>query len=323
MSRGRERLKTAARWAARGFLALVILLAFAIGFGTPSADAERMRLFAEAVERWQHNPDFRKVQVEYVEMGSAAMRTRVCWLDATKAVMWLRSIPGLPEHLRVNDTSFAHYTNFTRGPLSAYMHLTSEQGLADTLKMLKELGSIPNPTDADVVAFLGQYKLHNPVASDAGAVRSVRDLLADVDPARPLAVQTDAPEKLEAHISAMAAEMGFPARLEEMTPAQQQEIWATLDERVKERDYELWRTKQVNDWLNGVWAQVYGTMYGGLIGPTLLLRDVARVAAPVMLMTWIGAAAYRRRRAAEQPQLPLQPQLALDGPQLPPSDAAR
>jgi hypothetical protein len=301
-------------------LALTILIAFAIGFGTPAADAEKMRLFSDAVDRWQRNPEFRKVQVEYVEMGSAAMRTRVCGVEATKGIMWLRSLPGLPEHLRVNDTSFAHYTNFTRGPLSAYMHLTSEQGLADTLKMLKDLGSIPNPTDADVVAFLKQYKLHNPVASDAGAVQSVRDLLADVDPARPLAIQTEAPGKLYSHISAMAAEMGFPPKIEEMTPAQQQEIWATLDERVRERDYELWRTKQVNDWLNGVWAQVYGTMYGGLINPMLTLREVARVAAPVMLMAWIGVAAYRRRRSAEQPQLSLQPLLAVDGPQLPPAN---
>ena len=89
-------------------------------------------------------------------------------------MIFLRSLPGLPEHLRVNDTSYAHYTNFTRGPLSAYMHLTREQGLADTLKMLKELGAKDAPTDDDVREFLRQYKLHYAVVTDAGAVASVR-----------------------------------------------------------------------------------------------------------------------------------------------------
>src|SRR6266550_5370301 len=104
-------------WSARVLLSLVILFALAIGFGTGGADAEKMRLFADAVDRWQHNPDFREVQVEYVEMGSDAMRTRACFINTTKGIMWLRSLSGLPEHLRVNDTSLAHYNDFTRGPL--------------------------------------------------------------------------------------------------------------------------------------------------------------------------------------------------------------
>jgi hypothetical protein len=297
--------------------ALLILIAFAVGFGTPSSDAEKMRAFAEAVERWQHNPEFRQVRVEYVEMGSDAMRTRVCWMDATRCVMALRSLPGLPEHLRVNDTSFAHYTNFTKGPLSAYLHLTAEQGLADTVKMLKELGAKPNPSDEDVRAFLKQYTLHYPVVSDAGAVRSVRSLLADVDPGRGFAIEKDMAERLKPHIARIAGEMGYPADAGEMTSAQQRDVWLALDGHIKEHDYELWRTKQVSDWLSGVWAQVYGTMYSGLIYPMLGIRDVARVAAPVMLMAWLAWAAYRRRRAVEQPLPALQARLAVEGGELP------
>ena len=317
MNKGRARLKATARWTGRVLFALVILIAFAVGFGTPSSDAERMRAFAEAVERWQHNPEFRQVRVEYVEMGSDAMRTRLCWMDATRCVMALRSLPGLPEHLRVNDTSFAHYTNFTKGPLSAYLHLTAEQGLTDTVKMLKELGAKPNPTDEDVRAFLNQYKLHYPVASDAGAVRSVRSLLAEVDPARDFTTEKGVAEKFKTHITAIAGRMGYPTDADAMTPAQQRDVWLALDDHIKEHDYELWRTKQVNDWLSGVWAQVYGTMYSGLIYPTLRIRDAARVAAPVMLMVWLAWTAYRRRRIVEQPMPALQPQLAVEGGELP------
>src|SRR3954452_13230453 len=102
------------RWSGRVALALLIGFAIAVGFGTNSSDSEKLRLFAEAVEHWQKNPDFRKVQVEYVEMGSDAMRTRCAFVSSTKGVMWLRSIPGLPPHLRVNPTSQAHYEHFSQ-----------------------------------------------------------------------------------------------------------------------------------------------------------------------------------------------------------------
>src|SRR5688572_1071334 len=136
---GKERFKKIATWSGRVAMAVLILFAFGIGFGTPQADAEKMRVFADAVERWQHNPDFRKVQVEYVELGSTAMNTKACFVNTTAGIMWLRSIPGLPPHLAVNPTSQSHYDNFTRGPLSAYLHLTDETGggLADTIKMIK------------------------------------------------------------------------------------------------------------------------------------------------------------------------------------------
>jgi hypothetical protein len=312
----RSRMKSLGIWSARVLLSLVILFALAIGFGTSGTDAEKMRVFAEAVERWQHNPDFREVQVEYVEMGNEAMRTRACFVDTTEGIMWLRSLPGLPEHLRVNDTSLAHYRDFCKGPLSAYMHLTAEQGLGETLKMIKYLGTKEKLTDDDIRDFLHQYKLHNPVASDAGAVASVRSLINDVDPSRGFTIEGDVGAKVTPHIASIAQSMGYPANMERMTPAQQLDVWQVLDDEVRETDYELWRSKQVNDWLNGVWAQVYGTMYSGLIGPTLTLREVGRVAGPVMLMGWVGFGIWKRRRemAAAEEARAVQPRLALEGP---------
>src|SRR4051812_8580939 len=153
------------KWGARFTLAVLIVLLMAVGFGTDAHEAAKMRQFADSVERWQTNPEFRRGQIEYVEMGSDAMRSHLAFVPGTKAVIFLRSLPGLPEHLRVNDTSYAHYTNFTRGPLSAYMHLTKEQGMADTLKMLKPLGEKDAPTDDDIREFLRQYKLHYAVVT--------------------------------------------------------------------------------------------------------------------------------------------------------------
>jgi hypothetical protein len=277
----------------------VILFALGMGFGTPSTDAEKMRLFADAVERWQHNPEFRKVQIEYVEMGNEAMRTRACFVGTTKGIMWLRSLPGLPPHLKVNDTSFAHYTNFTRGPLSAYMHLTGEQGLGETLKMLQYLGNKQDLTDQDIVDFLKGYKLHYPVVSDIGAVESVKSLINDVDAGRTFEVRENISDRVKPHIARIASSMGYPSDVKDMTPDEQLEVWHVLDSDIRAHDYELWRTKQVNDWLNGVWAQVYGTMYSGLIKPTLLLREVGRVAGPMLLMAWVGLGLWKRKKAGE------------------------
>jgi hypothetical protein len=298
---------------------LVILFAFTVGFGTSNADAARMREFSDAVARWQHNPDFRQIQVEYVEMGSDAMRTDVCFVDSTRAVLALRSLPGLSKDWAINDTSLAHYTHFRQGPLSAYMHLTREQGLTDTLKMLEYLGAKSDLNDDDIRGFLKQYKLYYPVACDTGAVASVRSLINDVDLGRALAVRDAVADRLVPHIAAVAKSLGYPADLKAMTPDAQLEVWHMLDSQVRETDYELWRTKQVNDWLNGVWAQVYGAMYAVAINPTLRLREIGRVAGPLMLMIWVGLGLWRWRRETLEGQAAgaaVPPQLALEGKDL-------
>lgn len=306
-------IKKTGLWTGRLALATLILAALAMGYGTPSADATRMRLFADAVQRWQHNPEFRAVQIEYVELGSGAMRTQTAFVSTTGGIMWLRSLPGLPEHLRVNSTSQAHYDNFTRGPLSAYMHLTREQGMSDTLGMLKYIGQLENLTD-DAIRndFLLQFKLHHPVVSDAGAVASVRSLVRDIDPGRGFTHTNNVSDQLTPHIATVARSLGYPTNLADMSPDQQIEVWRKLDDQVKESDYELWRTKQVNDWLNGVWAQVYGTMYSALIGPTLIIRDSCRVAGPMLLLAWAGLWAWRLYKAHEAAPQPA-PRLAIEG----------
>jgi len=316
----KARLAAIGKWSGRIALGLVILLILMIGFGTSSSDAEKMRLFADAVQRWQHNPDFRQVQIEYVEMGSDAMRSDIAFIPSKKVIMWLRSLPGLPEHLRVNDTSFSHYQDFTLGPLSAYMHLTGEQGVSETLKMLQYRAQSPHLTDDDIRAFLAEYKLHNPVVNDAGAIASVRSLINDVDAARKFQVTEKVGDHLKPHIAAVAKSLGYPTDIHQMNPAAQLEVWQMLDDQIHETDYELWRTKQVNDWLNGVWAQVYGTMYSGIIGPTLTIRDISRITGPLLLMAWVGLGLRKRRKESSESLTPTVPRLALQtGDDLPES----
>src|SRR3954471_18483340 len=94
-------------------------LAFAIN----DKDAAEGRAFVQAVDRWQTNPDFRKVTSEYVLLGSQAMRGRVAGLSADRAVIAFRSVPRLPDRLALVPGSEIHYRDFAHGPLSAYLHL--------------------------------------------------------------------------------------------------------------------------------------------------------------------------------------------------------
>jgi hypothetical protein len=291
--------KRIAVWGFRVVLSLTILFGLAVGFGTSGSDAEKMKVFADSADRWQHNPDFRKVQIEYAEQGSEAMRTKVAFIDTTRDILFLRSLPGIPEEDRINDTSLAHYTDFTHGPLTAYMHLTGEQGLKDTLKSIGYLGSKEPLTDDDIRGFLSGYKLPRPVATDAGAVKSVRSLFNDVDASRAFKMEQNVGPLITPHIAAIAKSMGYPTDMNDMNPAEQLAVWQKLDGEIRDTDYELWRTKQVNDWLNGVWAQVYGTMYSGLINPVLKLRETGRVAGPMLLMAWVGFGLWRKKRAGE------------------------
>ncbi|MEZ0265164.1 MAG: hypothetical protein ACAI43_10590, partial [Phycisphaerae bacterium] len=63
----------------------------------------------------------------------------------------------------------------------------------------------------------------------------------------------------------------------------------------------LWRVKQVNDWLNGMWAQVYGSVYASVIGPTLVIRDACQVLGPLMLLSWVGFVMLKRRAGEDEP----------------------
>lgn len=311
-------VKKSALWTGRVFLAGVIGFALVFGFGTPGADALRMRAFDEACTRWQRDPEFRQVQVEYVELGSAAMQTRAGFVDTTKGIMWLRSLPGLPPHLAVNPTSQNHYDNFTRGPLSAYLHLTTETDhmIGDSAKMLRYVARNPVPADAEIRDdFLKNFKFEGyTVCTDAGAVDSVRKLINDVDVTRDLAVTSGLRDRYLPHIRRIANTLGYPTEVDQMTSAQQAEVRRMLDTEILEKDYELWRAKQVNDWCNGLWAQIYGTMYAKMIRPALVAREVGRIGGPLALALWVGLILHRRRKTAEEPvPAALGPQLALDG----------
>jgi hypothetical protein len=243
------------RWhtrAALAVLAVVAALAAALGFGMTPGDARRVRAFGDTVRRWQVNPDYRAVSTEYVVLGVEAMQARVCGISAGHVIMAFRSIPGLPDDLEISDTSAAHYEAFSRGQLSAYLHLAGEQGFAEGINLVEALGRRSPLADEEVEAFLAGFKLPVPTVRDAGAVVGVRRMLADADAAKPFIVRVD----VAALLRSQAGE-----HLAQMTRAEQAAAFARFDAEVRLSNPELWRAKQVNDFLAGIWAQGYGQIY--------------------------------------------------------------
>jgi len=282
------------RAVAVGLLILVVALSAALGFGMGPGDAAHVRAFRDAVQRWQVNPDYRLVSAEYVTLGVEAMQARVCGLSAGTLVMGFRSIPKLPEHLAVNDTSAAHYEAFSRGEVSAYLHLAGEQGFAEAVDLFERLARRPPVTDEDIVAFLAGFKLPVPTVTDAGAVAGVRRLLADVGTA-PLIVRGETATPLRTHVA---------GNLGTMTRAEQAAAFAQLDANVRSIDVELWRAKQVNDFLAGIWAQGYGQIYLDGINAFFRLQRAARVICMLTLaagMWLIVRERFRRTTSAPSP----------------------
>jgi hypothetical protein len=239
---------------------LVVLMIFsgALGFGIRGADVDRMRTFAAAVRGWQTNPDFRDVQREYVTLGVDAMRGRLCGLAGEQVVMGFRSLPGLPPYLSVHESSAAHYRAFGSGEIAAYLHLTSEQGIGDAIVMIEDLARRETLSDADIIAFLRGFKLPLDVVTDGGAIASVRRLLADVEASRPFVVRGEIASRLRSILKPDT-------------------IFSDFDDVVKQADIELWRAKQVSDFLAGIWAQGYGQIYLTGIEWMLRIRLWARV----------------------------------------------
>jgi hypothetical protein len=273
---------------------VVLLIGFcavtgAIGFGMTPSDARRVRAFGDAVRSWQHDPDYRAVATQYVTLGVDAMQSRVCGLSAGRLIMAFRSLPGLPDYLAVSDTSAAHYKAFSEGDLSAYLHLSSEQGAADGIAMIEQLGRPKDLTDADLVAFLAGFKLPVPTVTDAGAVAGVRRLLADVDvSAKPFLVRGDVSTSLLS---------GVEGNLATMTRAQQAAEFAQFDAHIRATDPELWRSKQVSDFLAGIWAQGYGQIYLDGINAFSRIQQAARVAFVVGLLIAVVLIVRSRRVA--------------------------
>ena len=58
---------------------------------------------------------------------------------------------------------------------------------------------------------------------------------------------------------------------------QQLALLRALDKELRQRDPERWRTKQVSDFLSGIWAQGYGMMYADAIRAVRVARIAGRV----------------------------------------------
>ena len=233
--------------------AVMLALCALLTFGVTADDEAALRGFDEAADGWQADPEFRAVAMDYCVRGARALHTRPLLLSADNVMMGLRSLPFLPKRFAVNPTSRAHYDNFGRGPLSAYLHLCGEQSVRDFAGVLESLGKQTTRTPDDLRKFLDAFQMDYPVCKDSGALDSVARLLDDADAARPLAVRDDVGPLLAPHIAALARELQIPDDVARMTPAQQLAVLQRLDDFVRRRDPELWRTKQLNDFCGGVW----------------------------------------------------------------------
>lgn len=279
-------------------MAAVVMILAAAGLGISSGDASRLEGFVTTVDASRANPEFRQVGERYILAGSNALQARFFGVRAGRALYTLRRIPGLPQRLAANDHLALHYQHFGEGPLSAYLHLTAQQGVKDATGMLMELTKRPSISDEDARAFLRSFDVWPAVVTDAGAVASVRKLIADVNPAAGFAIRGPVDRALGTYLREIARARGFPLEPAEMAPDQQESVLAALDDHVKQADKELWRTKQVNDFLNGVWGQTFGRSYAAFARAVIWARLIGLVEIPALmgLAAW-GTWSVRRWRA--------------------------
>jgi hypothetical protein len=290
---------------ARAAFAVLVLISVLFGYGVPGRDRATLEAFTDAVDRWQVHPEFRALAAEYSVRGSEALRTRPLLVPADRLIIVARSCPLLPERYGLSPTCRLHYENFSRGPLSAYLHLADEQGVRDVVSMVEELGRRCReraddgpglPDEADLREFLAAFKMDAPVVMDAGALQSVAALVADTDAAsRRFQYRAAIGAALVPHVQALARDMGFPADVRRMTVVQQRAVLDRLDAYVRRRDPELWRTKQVSDFCAGIWAHVFGRSYNLLLKPILALHALGRAAVWALLL-WAAVAWLRGRQ---------------------------
>jgi len=281
----------------------VLVLSLLIGFGISRGDQTRLATFVDSVEQWQANTEFRQVASQYVTRGSDAMRTRPMGFRSASWILWIRSLPFMPAEFAVNDTSRAHYENFSKGPLSAYLHLCTEVELLNpdgTGGYLGEFesrfGKSAQPTDAEVRQWLESLKWDYKVVSDAGAVQSLQLAITDVEPYKPFAHRVRHIDGLlKPHIRDIAAGLKLPQEVDDMSPMQQYAVIDRLDSYLRQHDRELWRTKQVSDVCGGIWGQVFSPPYLMLLGPYLQVVEICRWIAVALLavLVWAG---FRRAR---------------------------
>jgi hypothetical protein len=286
----------------------VLVASLVIGFGASGSDQTKLRAFVDSVGQWQTHTDFRQVTMQYVTRGSDALRSRPMGVQSSTWIMWIRSLPMMPKEFAVNDTSRLHYEQFSKGPLSAYLHLCTEVELltADgTGGYLGEfegkLGRSAELAAADAEAWLRGLKWDYPVVADAGAVQSLRSVVADAEPYKPFKVRArhiDA--ALRPHVASIAADLGLPADPEAMSPQQQYAVFDRLDAFVRRHDPELWRTKQVSDCVGGIWGQVFSPPYLVLLAPYFKVAEACRWVALGGLAALAAVQLRRARRAHEE-----------------------
>ena len=257
---------------------LIGLFAALLVFGLSGADVGAWRAFDEATGRWQVNPEFRSVCFEYCLLGSRAVRTTPFWLNGRQAIMTLRSIPFLPKRFAISPTSHSHYQSFDRGPLCAYLYLCGEQQVKQWTDILQsESRQLANGDQQAPLRFLNWFSVDFPLCKDDGAIDSVRSLVADTDPTRGFTIRQDVSPLLLQPIAAIARDLHLPEDPTKMPPDAQAAVLARLDGYLHRHDVELWRTKQVNDFCAGVWAQVYSPPYQRLLGTLVTLHSVVTI----------------------------------------------
>jgi hypothetical protein len=271
--------------ATKAAFVVVLLLSLALGFGLTPGDQTRLSTFVDSVGQWQANTEFRQVASQYVTRGSDAMRSRPMGIRSADWIMWIRSLPVMPKEFAVNDTSRAHYENFSKGPLSAYLHLCTEVELLNADgkdgylgEFEGKFGRSAQPSNDEVRNWLKGLQWDYPVIYDDGAVQSLQAAIADIEPYKPLTKRVRHIDGLlKPHISAIANELSLPTgEVEKMSPSQQYAVLDRLDPYLRQNDRELWRTKQVSDVCGGIWGQVFSPPYLELLGPYLKLAVACR-----------------------------------------------
>lgn len=270
--------------ARKGAFVIALSLCAYAAVGISGADESAMRAFEESARQWQTSPEFRWISTDYCIRGSRALRTLPFRVPGRSLVVAVRSLPFLPQRFAINSTSRAHYENFSKGPLSAYLHLCGEQSVPEFANVLESAGAGAEPARADLRRFLDSFHMDGPVCSDDGALESVATLLRDTEPRRPLTVRHNIGPLLVPHIRTIALQLDVPEEASAMSPEQQLAVLERLDAHVRRHDPELWRTKQLSDFCGGVWAQVFGTSYGLVIWPLIFLHRSGLVLLVVLLV---------------------------------------
>lgn len=306
------RIRRTLRWIGRTTGILLFFLVALIGFGTSGGDYARLANFTESVGQWQSNTEFRQVAYQYVTRGSDAMGSTPMGVTAAHWIIAIRSMPFMPKQFAVNETSRAHYENFSKGPLSAYLHLCTEVEIRGKDNDSGYIGEIearfgnrrdPNAgpiTDAEIHKWLTDQKWDFPVVSDRGAVMSVRAMLDESQASKGYTVRDPHIDgRIRKHIAAMAQELNLPQEPDAMTPAQQYAVWNRLDSYIHQHDPEFWRTKQLSDFVGGIWGQVFSPPYTLLLTPYLYIVTAARWLVVISLLLALYVQVRRIRRLEE------------------------